>query len=607
MCALVARDHDALAVLCSPLHIATLLDISATAAMELNAIPTLADVLPAHVDSHYYVFLSCGIAALVHKPEAAQAWLAQARLHLDKARREDPDVLGWLVDPVVEMASALSSPDGDFDAALARALKTHRDRYAPCDETPPDLDEQLDKEALRLVSIEVPAEKFGSVFRQVRQRLHERYQLTHPSPYDSQRLLSLEALGLATLAFDRGRLHDAGELPPALIRGEFLREHVRVSLDYHPLSVEKLDDAAQFLDLEGFPRSGQQSTMLQGGDGLRTAYTLGGRRDCPRARATFVLSRGSASRARALDAGERILLADLYSKQAETARSAGDARATIQLLERAMESIAAVLAMTEPVSQRQFPQRELESKYDADMGTVEIFQVVTVVDTLASDPGEQPKQVTLDSVRAWQLDSDLGPGDELLLLLRFPSSYFVEPDVETIDAALTTIRPSRTQCQRGSFPSTAPPIIVRWRTHGLSSDRPFNRYESQFDSEKGSVELFRVRTVVPALSGDPRVQRDQISMDTARERGLIARPGHELLIPLSTHYRDLLPGELDEAQIREDVIALLRQGTPEAVPAREIWNGRGHTLRSREPGRFRRDRLLAYQDGLAARLASLRS
>ena len=282
-CALVARDHEAVAVLCQPAHIAA-----------AQKPPKLAD--------DFWMFLCAAVAALMREPASAAAWLddAERLMAPERIGKGDPLTIVLEFRPLAAMVRALSTPDGDFSSALAHALASYRELFSRRD----------------------------------------------PSA-DSAQLLHLEALGLAALAFDRHRPFDPSGLPVNLVKGSFPRQTVKVSFEYEARRAGLAGDPIRFLDLEGFPRDGRKHSVVERAGALLAVYTVTGADFCPRARATFVLE-GDAAIPRALDAGDRILLADLYAHRAEAPLAAGDDSAAIGWLSQAVESIDAVLATIVP-------------------------------------------------------------------------------------------------------------------------------------------------------------------------------------------------------------------------------------------------------------------
>jgi hypothetical protein len=283
-CALVARDDDAVEVLCEPVHIS-------------------AAQLPAKLADDFWPFLCAAVATVVRDPSSAAAWLDDAERLMAPARigQADPLTVALEFRPLAALVRALAKPDGDFDSALAHALAAYRELFSR----------------------------------------------REPSA-DPAQLFHLEALGLAALAFDRQRPFDPSGLPMALMKGEFPRRPVTVTFEYAPLRAERIEDPIRFLDLEGFPRSARKHSVVGRGGALLAVYTLAGRTGCPRARATFVLEGGDPATPRALDAGDLMLLSDFYAQQAESPLAAGDEKAAAGWLSQAVESIDTVLATVVP-------------------------------------------------------------------------------------------------------------------------------------------------------------------------------------------------------------------------------------------------------------------
>ncbi len=285
-CALAARDAEAIGILCDPAH--------------LRAVQQ-----PEKLADPYWPFLCAAMAALAVEPAAAPAWLddAEKLLAPEEGIKGDPDIVRRKLRPLAALMRALASAEGDFDTALGHALGEYRELYA------------------------------------------------HREPSeDPAQLLYLEALGLAALAFDRGRRFDCRELPAALVRGELPRQQVTVTYDYAPRRAERVEDPIAFLDLEGFPRAGRTHQLVERDGSLLAVYTLRGRPACPRAQATFVLQGGAPATPSALDPGERVLLADAYAQRAESGLKSARAEEAIGWLSQAVAQLEAVLQAVDPAS-----------------------------------------------------------------------------------------------------------------------------------------------------------------------------------------------------------------------------------------------------------------
>jgi len=276
-CALIARDVEAADVLCEPAHLAA-----------AQLAPRLADA--------FWPFLCAAVAALIRQPEAAAPWVREAETLLTPERVTvgDDDVIRSQIAPLVPLLRTLTSPEGDLQRAFAQALDARRSYFA----------------------------RAGR-------------------PRDPQRLISLELAGLAALAHDRGRTFQI-DLPAFLVEGDFPRRLVPVTCEYPVRLAVRPDDPIAFLDLEGFPRGGREHVLVHRDNQLVARYSAG-RTGVPRARAEFVLSDRAQPEPAwppALDAGERMVVADLYAQLAGTAD--GDAAAW---LANAIEQIDAVLAL----------------------------------------------------------------------------------------------------------------------------------------------------------------------------------------------------------------------------------------------------------------------
>jgi N utilization substance protein A len=80
------------------------------------------------------------------------------------------------------------------------------------------------------------------------------------------------------------------------------------------------------------------------------------------------------------------------------------------------------------------------------------------------------------------------------------------------------------------------------KTFGLTRN-----IEASYNEEKGVVEVFQTLTVVENLSEDPAERVNQIALDAARDKGIEAEPGDELLFQI--FYRD---EEAEEARVQDE-------------------------------------------------------
>jgi hypothetical protein len=282
-CALLARDMEALEVICYPPHIH-------------------AAQLPLSRADACWPFLCAGIASLIRKQDDATAFLddAEAMLRPEHVAIAQPEMVRLQISPLLAVARALAIPGQDFVTALASALQAHQEWFR-----------QEDSE-------------------------------------DPFQLVSLELLGLAALAADRGFQFDPSALPAALVAGSFKREIIPVTYDLPPCRTEQPHDAIQLLDLGGFPRSGRKDKLTAEGNTLVARYDLSGRPGLPRARATFILQGGDNAIMPALDAGQRVLVADLYASQVNVPTAPNEILRAQNVLRRAVESLDLVLASIPP-------------------------------------------------------------------------------------------------------------------------------------------------------------------------------------------------------------------------------------------------------------------
>ena len=292
-CALAARDVATLDILCEPAHIA-------------------ASQLPGHLSDAFWPFLCTAVAAVIRTTDAATPWIDEAErlLAADRITVGDPHVIAARLRPLTSVLRALADPEGDVNAALRLALRAHRQSFA------------------------------------------EQAQARDPN-----RLLALDVLGFAALAHDRGRTLDPLDLPAWLVRGEFERRPIRVTLEYPPRRLERNDDGVAVLDLEGFPREGREHVIVQRGDDLIARYTMRNGPGVPFASIDLALpgpqgAGESGAWPRALDPCERVLLADAYAHRAGTSLEANDGPAARAWLTSAVAQLDAVLAAIPPSATR---------------------------------------------------------------------------------------------------------------------------------------------------------------------------------------------------------------------------------------------------------------
>jgi hypothetical protein len=285
-CALLARDQDALDVLCEPSHIA-------------------ASQLPEHLADAFWPFLCSAVACVIRRPDAAAPWITQSEALLARERvsRGDPQVIQWLIRPLVPVLRALSTAHANFNRALHLALDAHREYFT-----------------------------------------------TSGRAADPNRLLALDIAGLAALAADRGCAFDPGELPEFLVCGKLARASIELSFHYEPRRAEREDDPTAFLDLEGFPRETRRHTVVERGDDLVARYEVHAGPGLPHAHIDFALpfmahsaTGASATWTPALDPGERVLLADAYAARAGAAVREGDGPAARAWLSQAVDQLDIVM------------------------------------------------------------------------------------------------------------------------------------------------------------------------------------------------------------------------------------------------------------------------
>jgi hypothetical protein len=258
--------------------------------------------LPLSQADAFWPFLCAALTALIGRRSDTEAFLREAELLLAPAHVAiaTPTMIRCQIKPLLELIRSLSQGGNDFESVLHAALEAHRE-WAISDKSD-----------------------------------------------DPFHLLPLEVLGLAALASDRGLEFDAGGLPVELVRGSLPGTPVPVVYELPMCRAEQPNDPTQLLDLKGFPRSGRKHTLVTEGDALIARYNLSGRPGVPRARAAFILQGGDRFAPPALDARERVMLADFYSAQVTFPVEPNDMPRAQELLRQAIASLDLALAATIP-------------------------------------------------------------------------------------------------------------------------------------------------------------------------------------------------------------------------------------------------------------------
>jgi hypothetical protein len=151
------------------------------------------------------------------------------------------------------------------------------------------------------------------------------------------------------LAFDRGVTRDAAGLPEPLVRGDFNRALVKVAFRYFPRFAEMTEDPVVFFDLEGIPSQDRKHAVIQEDGEVIARYEINERPGMPRSTIDFILPEKGRQRGAmrpTLDAGERILAAEMFAKRA------GDVidsrRRASQFLTEAINQVDLVLRTVPP-------------------------------------------------------------------------------------------------------------------------------------------------------------------------------------------------------------------------------------------------------------------
>jgi hypothetical protein len=371
-CALAVRDAEALDILCYPEHIEAI-------------------QWPPHLADAFWGPL-CNLAAAVVRgtPPATHTFeLSAALLAPDRIVCADAAVVQAQIAPLVPLLRGLSERHG-FTAVLRHALDTYRAYYDHND-----------------------------------------------LPNDPYRGVALEVLGLAALAQDRGLNFDPCDLPVALVTGSMEPAHVTVTFAYRLRLAERPEDATGFLDLRGFARGGREHVVLSRGKELVAHYSMTGCAGMPRVTAEFQLADVGATvelPPPALDAGERLLLAELYAREAGVVLAEGDPRRAKTWLISAVEMVDAVLASI-PADADQVPETAFvnplgRAAYDAEPGRFRRARMAAYRESLANQLHQLDDQPATDSEP--DRYKQAAPGD-------FDSRAAAYASIEIIRAQVTPI------------------------------------------------------------------------------------------------------------------------------------------------------------------------
>ncbi len=156
-------------------------------------------------------------------------------------------------------------------------------------------------------------------------------------------------------------------------------------------------------------------------------------------------------------------------------------------------------------------ERNLEAKYDADKGVVELFQAITVVEQV-TDPIQAVNEITLEEARNKGMEVE--PGDELVFQIFYRDEDAAEAKAQ--DDQYGDILKLRT-FRRGFgriAAQTAKQVILQ-RTRDAERENVFNEYKDRKDEvitgiarrfERGNiiVDLGRAEAVLPVREQVPR-------------------------------------------------------------------------------------------------------
>jgi hypothetical protein len=316
--ALIARDHAAVNTLATP------------ASIEACAQPTET------IDPFWQPYCAAFAAALV-EPEAAVRWVEIAVGALGEVSISDPARVEQVHYPLLPLLASLAQRNVQaFNAALLDALQRLQAYYA------------------------------------------------HPDQYrDWNGFFSLPLNGLCAAAFDAGLPIEVESdyLLNDLISGNFPRQLTAVTLHYPARVIADADEARWFLDLEGIPRQHRQHRIVEREGQVVARYEI---RDAPglsHAVADFILPPSDAKDAAvavpALDAGELVYLAEVYSS------AAGDDPQGRAALQDAIHCVELALRrLPTNVNTSAFPSRRGRELYQAEPGRFDRERLNAYLDSL---------------------------------------------------------------------------------------------------------------------------------------------------------------------------------------------------------------------------------
>jgi hypothetical protein len=346
--ALIARDHAAINTLAAP------------ASIEAVTQPDN------KIDPFWQPYCAAFAAALV-EPEAAVQWVEIAVRALDEAHISDKARVEHVHYPLLPVLAALRQRSTQaFNVALLDALQRWQAYYA------------------------------------------------HPDQYrDWNSFFPVALTGVCAAAFDAGLPIEVESdyLLKDLIGGSFPRELTAATLVYPLRAIADADEARWTLDLEGIPSENRQHSIVEREGSVLARYEI---RDAPglaHAIADFMLPPAQTDAPLALDAGELVYLAEVYSSTpGDDWQGRAGLQDAIHCVELALRRLPAKLDASA------FPSRRGREVYEAEPGRFDrerlsayrdsLKQSLAEIDaahTSESAPPSEPPKFTEDEARAGAL------------------------------------------------------------------------------------------------------------------------------------------------------------------------------------------------------------
>ena len=156
-------------------------------------------------------------------------------------------------------------------------------------------------------------------------------------------------------------------------------------------------------------------------------------------------------------------------------------------------------------------ERNLEAKYDAEKGVVELFQAITVVETI-TDPVQAVNQITLDE--AHKKGMEVEPGDELVFQIFYRDEDAAEAKAQD-DQYGDILRLKTFRRGFGRIAAQTAKQVILQRTRDAERENVFNEYKDRRNEivtgiarrfERGNiiVDLGRAEAVLPVREQVPR-------------------------------------------------------------------------------------------------------